>query len=176
MSNVESRRCSFIVPHRCPQCDIQFCSHCHQSPFHYRLSCAEVPEARRCSQSVLLLSILKCAFCLLQVQPTTAMYHRWALTDRARYFQRYFDPESLSCCMLHEFICGALHIRFKAITLAESKFKAETAAAKARADEAKWDEQWKKDNCKLCPHCGKVVNRVDGWVFFVSYASVLHCR
>eukprot|EP00761_Pharyngomonas_kirbyi_P011539 gb/GECH01011564.1/.p1 GENE.gb/GECH01011564.1/~~gb/GECH01011564.1/.p1 ORF type:complete len:646 (+),score=202.14 gb/GECH01011564.1/:1-1938(+) len=33
---------------------------------------------------------------------------------------------------------------------------------KQRFDELKADEEWKANNCKLCPNCGRVINRMQG--------------
>jgi hypothetical protein len=45
--------------------------------------------------------------------------------------------------------------------------EAATAAAAARAamarlDELRRDEEWKAANLRMCPHCGKAVQRIDG--------------
>eukprot|EP00750_Incisomonas_marina_P029500 INCI7186.4.p1 GENE.INCI7186.4~~INCI7186.4.p1 ORF type:complete len:576 (+),score=95.25 INCI7186.4:291-2018(+) len=98
----------------CPNCALEFCTHCKAAPFHFRLTCMEIA-------------------------PTTQTFHQWLSRDRAAYFKRFKDME-----------------------LAESKFKAETQAAQERAKESERDELWKAKNCKLCPHCKKVVHKVDG--------------
>lgn len=43
-----------------------------------------------------------------------------------------------------------------------SSHTAATADATARFKDLEADEAWKEANCKLCPHCGKTVYRVDG--------------
>ena len=45
---------------------------------------------------------------------------------------------------------------------AEAKFSEATAQAMRRFTELQQDEAWKEANCRLCPHCGKTVYKVDG--------------
>ena len=57
------------------------------------------------------------------------------------------------------FMESYLHIR-RHCTL--PRYASDHEAAFKRAEELKMDENWKKANCKLCPHCRKVVNKQDG--------------
>ena len=42
------------------------------------------------------------------------------------------------------------------------KFAAATQQAEERLRQEEADEAWKESHCKVCPHCGKVVYKVDG--------------
>eukprot|EP00750_Incisomonas_marina_P020082 INCI3707.1.p1 GENE.INCI3707.1~~INCI3707.1.p1 ORF type:complete len:547 (+),score=78.44 INCI3707.1:220-1860(+) len=77
--------------------------------------------------------------CCAEVGPTTDRWLQWGMSDRAKYWKMYKDLE-----------------------VQQSKFAAEHRHARQRADELKMDEEWKMQHCKLCPHCGKVVNKQDG--------------
>lgn len=46
--------------------------------------------------------------------------------------------------------------------IAQKKFSAAVKAAERRFKDLQRDEVWKEQHCRLCPHCNKVVYRVDG--------------
>jgi hypothetical protein len=68
---------------------------------------------------------------------------QWLTTDKARYLQQ-----------------AGLEARRR--EEAARKFEKATAEAAERLRQEEADEAWKESHCKMCPHCGKVVYKVDG--------------
>ena len=68
---------------------------------------------------------------------------QWLTTDRDKYMKR-----------------AGLEQRRRA--KAAEKFTKATQDAARRLEEEEQDEAWKESHCKTCPHCGKVVYKVDG--------------
>lgn len=74
-----------------------------------------------------------------------------AVTDSLPLFRSSSFPHSLRCPRSATF-----QKKFMEYQEHEQTKSQEHEDAQQRADELKLDEQWKANNCKLCPHCHKV--------------------
>ena len=70
-----------------------------------------------------------------ELSPTAERWFKWIQTDCAKFYGQY----------------GKAMKAVEALKHAEQQFK-----------NLQQDEAWKEKNCRLCPHCKKVVYRVDG--------------
>jgi hypothetical protein len=108
-----------------PRCNIDFCSNCNSSPYHFHCKCNEV------------------------VQYTRA-WNDWSETGRVAYVAEMNAKDKDFAKKKADF------------DRAQKDHAAEIAASKKAYDVLVQDEQYKATKCKMCPHCSKIVEQIDG--------------
>lgn len=125
------------VPERitCPVCEFSFCSSCKKL-FHGIPTNMGGAEAEELNGSGGNGGGLLCG----DAAETFKRWNEWRTQERANFLQKV-KVEGLE---------------------QQKKMDAATQEALTRFAELQQDEAWKEANCKICPHCGKTVYKVDG--------------
>ena len=127
----------------CPVCGHEFCSLCNQT-YHYRTQCQQLPQITQrwffwcqTGRICFIVSISKVSFlcyCL----------------ERARYLAQRAQQDAQYAAQLADF------------NRRSAENEKRNRELRGRYEELINDERYKADNCRLCPSCGRVIQRLEG--------------
>jgi hypothetical protein len=127
----------------CQRCDKEFCSLCNQQ-YHYRTDCQQVTEITQqwffwCDSGIQFLKFFLLNFLFSYI-----------FEERGRYLTEQARINPLYATRLIEY------------QRQQSDDNERNEELRLRYRETMADEMYKTEHCRLCPHCGRVVEHVGG--------------